>query len=133
MAKQLSPEHRTASERAFRIAAKETVSGAARRRAVRSFGPGQRFCEAEGGEGYAAAAAEVDALFRRRFADLRRRLPRHEIPHAIRALRAERRLALKALREKVSGEQGAQRRGRRLRAPLRHRGSLAALVPTGIN
>lgn len=47
--------------------------------------------------GYAVGAAEIQSIFASRFADVRRRLPRHEIPFAVNALREEKARLLEAL------------------------------------
>ncbi len=47
--------------------------------------------------GYGQGATEIRSIFAARFSDARRRLPRHEIPFAVIALREEKARALEAL------------------------------------
>jgi hypothetical protein len=63
-----------------------------------------------------AMVTEINDLFRRKLADLRR-LPRHERPHALRAIRDWRRLALKALRETRATNRHARHLLRRVQTP----------------
>lgn len=62
------------------------------------------------------AETEIDSVFRRAIAGLRR-LPRRERPHALRAARDARTLALKALREKRARERDADRIRRTVLTP----------------
>jgi hypothetical protein len=63
-----------------------------------------------------AAKLEIDHLFRRRISGLRR-LPRRERPHALRAAREWRMLALKALRERKAAARHARYMLRQLLKP----------------
>ena len=56
-----------------------------------------------------AAADAISAEFAAKLEGLRRRLPRWEIPAAIRALQAEKHMALRALRDQKQGERFAAR------------------------
>ena len=64
-----------------------------------------------GGESgsYGAEADAISAEFARKLDGLRRRLPKWEIPAAIRALKNDRAVALQALRDKKQGERFAAR------------------------
>ncbi len=62
------------------------------------------------------AEIEIEGLFRRRLSALRR-MPRYERPHALRAAREWRQLALKAIREKRAAARHAQHLLRRLTMP----------------
>lgn len=65
------------------------------------------------GVSYAAEADEIERVFRRRLAGLRRRLRPWEIPAAVRALRTEKQLELRAARER----RAVERRSYQGRAP----------------
>jgi hypothetical protein len=67
-------------------------------------------------DGSYGAAAEISATFRRKLMGLRR-LPRHERPHAYKAFVAERRMALKALKEKSATARHARKLARKRRPP----------------
>jgi hypothetical protein len=67
---------------------------------------------------YEAEAAEIDSLFQTKLAGLRRRLKPSEIPVAVRALREEKQVALKALRDRHARKRPG------IREAIRNRGHL---------
>ncbi len=70
------------------------------------------------GVSYDAAAGEIAAVFQAKLAGLRRRLPKREIPAAVRALREQKNMALYALRERRAAERFSDELDkRRLRPP----------------
>ena len=62
-----------------------------------------------GGIAYGAEADEIERIFRRRLAGLRRVVSAWEMPAAVRALRTEKQLELRAVRERRAQERRALR------------------------
>jgi hypothetical protein len=66
---------------------------------------------------YDTEADDIAALFQAKLAGLRRRLPKREIPAAVRALREQKDMALHALRERRAAEQASELAQRETKPP----------------
>ena len=89
--------------------------------------------EGEPGDfGYGAGAAEIRALFATRFREVRRTLPRHEVPYALAALADEKTHALEALKTRCQHDRLEARAALRslqhqLRRPARNSPRMAGI------